>query len=129
MSPKSKRSLQDVVGKEAYTVWVDMLRDLVPDGRTHRLSVVVAGMLEYALGKAMEIKHRNEEEHSVAMSLIDAEDAGYPEGIKELIHDVVDRLFKDAGVKYERVSKGGEHYSIADEVYNEFAGWYDYPWD
>jgi hypothetical protein len=129
MSLKSKRSLQDVVGKETYTVWVDMLRDLVPDGRTHRLSVVVAGMLEYALGKAMEIKHRNEEEHSVAMSLIDAEDAGYLEGIKELIHDVVDRLFKDAGVKYERISKGGEHYSIADEVYNEFAGWYDYPWD
>lgn len=77
----------------------------------------------------MEIKRRNEEEHSVAMSLIDAEDAGYPEGIKEFIHDVVDRLFKDAGVKYERVSRRGEHYSIADEIYNEFSGWYDYPWD
>ena len=129
MSPKSKRSLQDVVGKETYTVWVDMLRELVPDGRTHRLSVVVAGMLQHALGKAEEIKHRNEEEHSVAMSLIDAAEAGYPEAVKELIHDVVDRLFKDAGVKYERVSKRGEHYSIADEVYNEFSGWYDYPWD
>ena len=129
MSPKSKRSLQDVVGKETYTVWVDMLRDLVPDGRTHRLSVVVAGMLQYATDKAVEIKHRNEEEHSVAMSLIDAAEAGYPEHIKELIHDVVDRLFKDAGVSYERISKRGEHYSIADETYNEFSSWYDYPWD
>jgi hypothetical protein len=129
MAPKSKRSLQDVVGKETYAVWVDMLRELVPDGRTHRLSVVLAGMLQYALDKAMQIKHRNEKEHSVAMSLIDANEAGYPEGIKELIHDVVDRLFKDAGVKYERVSKRGERYSIVDEVYNEFAGWYDYPWD
>jgi hypothetical protein len=61
--------------------------------------------------------------------LIDANEAGYPEHIKELIHDVVDRLFKDAGVKYERVSKRGERYSIADEIYNEFSGWYDYPWD
>jgi hypothetical protein len=129
MSPKSKRSLQDVVGKETYAVWVDMLGELVPDGRTHRLSVVVAGMLQYALDKAMQIKHRNEEDHSVAMSLIDANEAGYPEGIKELIHDVVDRLFKDAGVKYERVSKRGEHYCIADEIYNEFASWFDYPWD
>ena len=129
MATKSKRSLQDVVGKETYAVWVDMLRELVPDGRTHRLSVVVAGMLHYALDKAMEIKHRNEEEHSVAMSLIDADDAGNPDDIKELIHDVVDKLFKDAGVDYERVSKRGEHYSIADEVYNEFAGWFDYPWD
>lgn len=129
MRPKSKRSLQDVVGQETYSVWVEMLRTLVPGGRTHRLSVVVAGMLEYALEKAETIKHKNEQEHSVAMSLIDAADAGYPDGIKELIHDVVDRLFKDAGVSYERVSKRGDHYSIADEVYNEFASWFDYPWD
>ena len=126
---KPKRSLQDVVGKETYAVWVDMLRELVPDGRTHRLSVVVAGMLLYAGDKSMQIKHKNEEEHSVAMSLIDANEAGYPEHIKELIHDVVDRLFKDARVKYERVSKRGERYSIADEIYNEFSSWYDYPWD
>jgi len=118
MLSKSKRSLQDVVGKETYDVWVDMLRELVPDGRTHRLSVVVAGMLLYAVDKSMQIKHRNEEEHSVAMSLIDANEAGYPEAIKELIHDVVGRLFKDADVKYQRVSKGGERYSIADEIYN-----------
>ena len=129
MPKKSKRSLQDVVGKETYDVWVDMLRELVPGGRTHRLSVVVAGMLEYAVDKSALIKHRNEEEHSVAMSLIDASEAGYPEHIKGLIHDVVDRLFKDAGVEYERVSKRGDHYSIADEIYNEFSGWYDYPWD
>jgi len=129
MPSKSKRSLRDVVGKETYDVWVNMLRELVPDVRIHRLSVVVAGMLLYAVDKSMQIKHRNEEEHSVAMSLIDASEAGYPEAIKELIHDVVDRLFKDAGVKYERVSKGGERYSIADEIYNEFSSWYDYPWD
>ena len=129
MPSKSKRSLQDVVGKETYDVWVDMLRELVLDGRTHRLSVVVAGMLLYAVDKSMQIKHRNEEEHSVAISLIDATDTSDPDSIKELIHDVVDRLFKDAGVKYQRVSKGGERYSIADEIYNEFSSWYDYPWD
>ena len=129
MTTKHKRSLQDVVGKEAYKVWVDMLRELVPSGRTHRLSVVIAGMLQYSLDKAVEIKHRNEEEHSVAMSLIDASDTADPESIKELIHDVVDRLFKDAGVKYERVSKRGDHYSVADETYNEFSCWFDYPWD
>jgi len=79
---KSKRSLQDVVGKEIYSVWVEMLRALVPGGRTHRLSVVVAGMLHYALEQAEMIKHKNEEEHSVAMSLIDAAEAGYPDGFK-----------------------------------------------
>ncbi|MGZ9224857.1 MAG: hypothetical protein ACXW4M_04815 [Anaerolineales bacterium] len=126
MAPKSQRSLQDVVGKETYSIWVDMLRELVPEGRTHRLSVVIAGMLQYALDKSAKVKHRNEDKHSVALSLIDA---GYPDGVKELIHDVVDRLFKDAGVSHERVSKRGEHYSVADEAYNEFASWFDYPWD
>lgn len=129
MKRRSTRSLQDVVGKETYSVWVDMLHELVPDGRTHRLSVVIAGMLQYASVKAINIKHRKEEDHSVAMSLIDTEDAGYLEGIKELIHDVVDTLFMDAGVSYERISKRGDHYSIADEAYNEFARWFDYPWD
>lgn len=106
-----------------------MLRELVPDGRTHRLSVVVAGMLMYAVEKSIQIKHKTKEEHSVAMSLVDATDTSDPDFIKELIHDVVDRLFRDAGVEYERVSKRGDHYSIADETYNEFSYWYDYPWD
>jgi hypothetical protein len=129
MSSITKRSLQDVVGKKNYTVWVDMLRELVHGGRTHRLSVVVAGMLQYTYELAEQIRNRNEDEHSTAMSIIDAVESGNPDDIKGLIHDIVDRLFMDAGVEYERVSKRGEHYSIADEIYNEFASWFDYPWD
>ena len=130
MAPKkSKRSLQDIVGKETYAVWVDMLRELVPNGRTHHLSVIVAGMLQYTLEKAVTIKHRNEEEHSAAMSIMDATETADPDEIKRLIHDLVDRLFTDARVEYERVSKRGERYSIAYEAYNEFARWFDYPWD
>jgi hypothetical protein len=61
--------------------------------------------------------------------MIDAAESGNPDDIKGLIHDIVARLFDDAGVAYERISKRGEYYSIADEAYNEFAGWFDYPWD
>lgn len=129
MSSKVKRSLQDVVGKETYSLWVDMLRKLVPEGRTHRLSVVIAGMLQYTYELADHISNINEDEHSTAMSIIGAAESGNPDDIKGLIHDIVDRLFMDAGVEYERVSKRGEHYSVADEVYNEFACWFDYPWD
>jgi signal-transduction protein with cAMP-binding, CBS, and nucleotidyltransferase domain len=129
MPKKSNRSLEDIVGKETYEVWVDMLRELVPSGRTHRLCVVVAGMLQYALEKAMLIKNINKEEHSLAMSLIDASDTSDTEQIAELIHDAVHRLFKDAGVKYERVSKGGEEYSVIHEAYREFSCWFEYPWD
>ena len=129
MTSKHKRSLQDVVGKETYMVWTDMLRQLVPEGGTHRISVSVAGMLQYTYELAIRIENRNEDEHSTAMSIIDASEAGNPDDIKSLIHDLVERLFMDVGVEYERVSKRSDHYSIADETYNEFACWFDYPWD
>lgn len=125
----SRRSLQDVVGEKTYSVWVDMLRTLGPEGRTHRLSVVIAGMLQYTFEIAYEIENINEDEHSAAMSIMDATETADPDEIKRLIHDLVDRLFMDAGVEYERVSKRGERYSIAYEAYNEFARWFDYPWD
>ena len=125
MTPKSKRSLQEVVGKETYSVWVNMLHALVPDGRTHRLSVVVAGMLQYAL----EVAGSDAEEPSVAKSLIDSAETSDPDEVKSLLHDVVSQLFKDAGVTYERTAKSGEHYSIADDVYDEYVRWFDYPWD
>ena len=128
MSPKSKRSLQDVVGKETYQVWVEMLRKLVPDGRTHRLSVVVASMLHFATSLAEEFDEDELDEDSVAFSLINANEMG-PDEIKAELHDVVKRLFKDAGVAFDRLSKRGDPYSIADEAYNEFLSWYDYPWD
>jgi hypothetical protein len=52
-----------------------------------------------------------------------------PDEIKDELHDVMTRLFKDAGVTFDRVSKRGEPYSIADQAYDEFVRWYDYPWD
>jgi hypothetical protein len=128
MSKNSKRSLQDVVGKQTYDVWVDMLRELVPHGRTHRLSVVIAGMLQYATAIAEKLDEDEIEEDSIALSLINATEMD-PDGIKEELHDVVKYLFKDAGVAFDRVSKRGEPYSIADEAYNELFRWYDYPWD
>ena len=125
MPSKPRRSLQDVVGKETYDVWVDMLRELVPDGRTHRLSVVVAGMLQYAL----EVADSDSEELSVSKSLTDSAETSDPDEIKSMLHDVVSQLFKDAGVTYKRTAKSGERYSIADEVYDEFSRWFDYAWD
>ena len=128
MPSKSKRSLQDVVGKQTYDVWVDMLRELVPDGRTHRLSVVIAGMLHYATSIAEKIDEDELEEGSVALSLINANEMD-PDQLKRELHDVVKKVFRDANVAFDRVSKRGDSYSVADEAYNEYFSWYDYPWD
>ena len=105
-----------------------MLRELVPQGRTHRLSVVIAGMLQYTFEVAGRSEAIEEAEHSVAMSVIDAAETADIDHVKALIHDLIARFY-DAGVAYERISKRGERYSIADETYREFASWFDYPWD
>lgn len=46
--------IKDVVGVKIYNVWIDMLKRLVPNGRTHRLSVVVGGMLQFTYEVASE---------------------------------------------------------------------------
>jgi hypothetical protein len=55
--------LREIVGDEVYDVWVKMLGNLVPDGRTHRLSVVVASMLAYAAAIASAKRGTDKEDH------------------------------------------------------------------
>ena len=126
MGSRHKRNLQDIVGKDTYHVWVNMLRRLVPQGRTHRLSVLLAGMLQYALAIAETLDESELENDSIGLSLIKANEMS-PDQIKDELHDVMKRLFNDANVTFDRISKRGEPYSIADEAYNEFFRWYDYP--
>ena len=126
---KKDRSLGDVVGEDTYTVWVRMLKGLVPSGRTHRLSVVLAGMLQYAAGVAEPDQEEAEDDSSLASSLIQATEASEPNEVEDLIHDAVVQLFKDAKVQFERTSARGTKYSIAEEAYAEFIHWYDMPWE
>ena len=63
---KSKMSLKQIVGPKTYTVWVEMLQQLVPDGRTHRLAPLVVGMLQYASNVAYQQYGDSPDEGSVA---------------------------------------------------------------
>jgi hypothetical protein len=129
MTTKRKRSLEEVVGKETYAVWVDMLRRLVPEGRTHRLSVLVAGMLNYAYLIAAENHDDDSGEGSVAQALLDSSEIGDPQEVAEYLYDIVDQLFKDAKVKHKRTSARGEGYSIAESALEEYVSWFDMPWE
>jgi hypothetical protein len=123
------RSLQDVVGRDVYQTWVAMLRRLVPDGRTHRLAPLVAAMLQYALAVAEKAGRQDEDEHSVAASLLETAEVGDASEVRTLLHDVVTKLFKDAGVGFQRTTSRGISYSIADDAYEEFLHWYDRLWE
>ena len=67
-SPKARQQtaeapcpLREIVGDSVYDVWVAMLKKLVPDGRTHRLSVLVASMLAYASNDAWSSRDPDDE--------------------------------------------------------------------
>jgi hypothetical protein len=123
------RSLSKVVGAETYDVWVRTLHKLVPDGRTHRLAVMVAGMLQYAVVMAAAKQGEQKDESSLTASLMEASDASDPSEVKDLLHDAVVQLFKDAKVGFERTSARGTKYSLAEDAYEEFIHWFGMPWE
>jgi hypothetical protein len=125
----SARTLSSVVSAQTYSVWLEMLRSLVPDGRTHRLSVVVAGMLRHAADIAVTRFGEDAPERSAAASLIEAAEEADPEQVTDQIGDLVARLFRDAKVTGSRVNARGDEYSLLDSGIQEFASWYAMPWE
>lgn len=109
-------------------MWTKMLRSLVPEGRTHRLAPIVAGMLQYAADKAYKKYGDDPEEGTVAHSLLIASEMYDPEEATDLL-DLIKQLFEDARVGYERVNHRGNKYSIAESAIYEFIHWYDMPWE
>lgn len=122
---RQKQSLQVVVGSHTYAAWVDMLRRLVPNGRTQRLAPLVAGMLHYAtlLG------YETTEDNAVVEALQAAAEADEPDESSQWLLPLIDRLFADARVTYRRTNARGQGYSIADEIIYEYLHWYDMPWE
>ncbi len=120
--------LESVVGKKVYSTWVDMLKKLVPRGRTHRISVVIAGMLQYANTIAYEKGNSNPE----ARKLLDLFDYAYDNYMRGDITEILsltESLLEDAKVKFKRVISRGDVYSIAEEAVYQYLHWEDMPWE
>jgi hypothetical protein len=128
MKTKKADQLEQLVGEQVYSIWIDMLRRLVPEGRTHRLAPTVAALLQYAVVVALEKQGNDPVEGSAAQRLIDANEMG-PDEAEELVLPLVKKLFKDAGVEYQRTSARGEEYSIATEAIREYIEWFNMPWE
>jgi hypothetical protein len=120
--------IRDVVGAKNYSVWIDMLKRLVPYGRTHRLSVVVAAMLQIT----QEICHDKESSNTKARRLSEifenALEQDEENGIAPLL-GLTEQLFRDAGVHFKRVNRKGEGYSVAEEGVYQFLNWDSMPWE
>ncbi len=128
MDDRDDQSLESIVGKTCYAVWLDMLRQLVPDGRTHRIGTLIAGMLQYANEIALE-QTTEPEEGSAAWSLTEAEENGDPDSVLSLLSPIIERLYDDAGVSYKRTSAKGARYTMIDSIAEEFLNWSNMPWE
>ncbi len=120
--------IKAVTGSRVYSVWIDMLKRLVPYGRTHRLSVLVAGMLQYAY----ELAHAKAGSNSRARKLAEIFEHAFesPDGkdVKKVV-EIAESLFNDAGVRYKRRNRRGELYTITEEAVREFLSWESMPWE
>ena len=120
--------IKDVVGSKNYNVWMEMLRRLVPYGRTHRLSVVVASMLQVAYEIAQEKEESNAKARKLFSIFESANEHDDENGIKPLLK-ITEQVFKDAKVGFKRVNRKGSGYSIAEEAVNDFLTWDAMTWE
>ena len=120
--------MKEVVGAKVYNTWLDMLKRLVPYGRTHRLSVVIAGMLQYAQDVAHEKAETSSNANKLSVLFEEANEGYMDDDIRGLLN-LIKTLFKDAGVRYRRTNSRGQGYSIAEEAAHEFMHWEDMPWE
>jgi F0F1-type ATP synthase delta subunit len=120
--------IKDVVGSKNYSVWLEMLKRLVPNGRTHRLSVVIASMLQVAYEIAQEREESNAKARQLSSIFESACEHDEENGIEPLLK-ITEQLFKDAGVGFKRVNRKGHGYSIAEEAVHQFMNWDAMPWE
>jgi F0F1-type ATP synthase delta subunit len=120
--------IKDVVGSKNYSVWMEMLKRLVPNGRTHRLSVVVASMLQVAYEIAQEKEESNAKARQLSSIFEGAFEHDEENEIGALLK-ITEQVFKDAGVGFKRVNRKGQRYSIAEGAVHQFLNWDAMPWE
>lgn len=116
-----------IVGKDMYSAFIGMLKEIGPAARTHRISVVIAGMLKYARSQVS----NTSEKGTLAWALIVVEEKPYSgrnsDHAKKL-WNLVDSLCEEAGMQNRRQDYRGASYSIADSALAEYSAWYNMPW-
>ena len=120
---------KEIVGEQHFSSFLALLKEIGPDARTHRISVVIASILRYAVNQLPP----ESEDGSIAQALLKLDEEPYlaqePSDEHEIVFDLVDGLCSEANLMNERESARGEDYSIAENVILEYAAWYNKPWE
>lgn len=120
--------IKEFLEPSEYDFLLKLFKSLVPEGRTHRLSVFVAGCLHYIHDIAEQKRDVNpaaERFAELADSLFD----DYDENSHIELEKSLKSVFKDAKVKFNRTASRGDSYSIVDDAMEEFITWFNMPWE
>jgi hypothetical protein len=123
------KEFKKIIGSNSYTVLLDMMKEIGPEARTHRISVVIGAMLRFALNKC--IISGLDDKICQALVTIDEEPYLVAERSDEyeVLSDLIDNLCREAGMTNYRQSARGESYTIAEIAIAEYASWYNMPWE
>lgn len=123
------QEFKEIIGAQSYSTFLRMLKEIGPDARTHRISVVIAAMLRFALSKLPP----DCEDGTLAQALVTLDEDPYLVAEQseeyELVFDLIDELCREAGMSNLRESARGTPYSIAENTIAEYIAWYNMPWE
>jgi hypothetical protein len=126
---KMLEEFMKIVGAQSYSAFLRILKEIGPDARTHRISIVIAAMLRFALSKLPS----DWEDGTLAHALVTLEDEPYlaAEECEEydLVFDLIDELCTEAGMRNLRESARGIQYSIAEDAISQYVAWHSMPWE
>lgn len=120
---------KELVGKDSYPVFIDLLKKVGRDARTHRIRVVFAAILRYASEKLSD--KREEGSLRRALTLLEEDPSLACEESEEyaIVYELIAQICHETGIRNERQSARGQNYSIANLAIAEFASWYNMPWE
>ncbi len=120
---------KEIIGDQQFLSFLALLRNIGPEARTHRISVVIASILRFAVNQLPS----DCEDGSIAQALLTLDEEPYlaheQSDEYEMVFDLIDGLCNEAGMMNERESARGEDYSIAENAILEYAAWYNMPWE
>lgn len=123
------QEFKEIIGAQSYSTFLRMLKEIGPDARTHRIGVVIAAMLRFALSKLSP----DCEDGTLAQALVTLDEDPYLAAEQseeyDLVFDLIDELCREAGMSNLRESARGTPYSIAENTIAEYIAWYNMPWE
>ena len=123
------KEFEQIVGEKMSSSFVRFLKEIGPDARTQRISIVIAAVLQYALEQLP--AHCEEGSLGEAFLVISEEPYLVHEQSEEveLLEELIDALCEKAGMQNSRETSKGMPYTIAEGAITEFTNWYAMPWE